>query len=553
MSVIVIPHKARIPARVQPTFFDLMPTRPVSVAKLGYNMESTFPDTAGLAATKAGGALYARWQPGWSSVESYSSPGTYSLGSATETSLAYCGANGIMPIAVCGYGPPYKNVFNLTVGSAGAAIGAYTIPVTGSVSSIITPTDYVMLTGNAQLTATGKWGYYGALIDSVDTVANTITLASALTVNLTAGETLVINRLIYASPADQLQTNPSLIAYFNYLEFVAGRIAANGAEGYVSIWNEPSWAHDPWDARGKFYDTVPNGMNADTRMRMFLQYGLTINNLPSGVRIVNDSTDKSGNDGVIEQGLAPTSAEVAASISLESIHPYHNLPEGFLWNPSVVSGGGYKLLNPTVDAGANFVFLAYAEDQANIGLGRISTEVGLSTSDDYHQAVWLLRRAVASWGCNMVPVMFALAEGSGGYSVTAPTTYAPRQAYTALQTLMSIVAGIGGSGGSASNLPTLVNWGSPGQQWPLWVSGLYGAGGSILFLWLRTGADNGTTWTTWPSPSTVMVWLQFAETGHTVTSAIDVVSGNNVTASIIGKILTVNGVGESVIAITLNP
>jgi hypothetical protein len=506
------------------------PAVSVNTTKLGYNMQSTFPDLNGLAAALAGGATIVRWQPGWSSVESYSSPGTYSLGTATETALAYCGTNGIVPIAVCGYGPPYKNVLTLTVaGGSTIPIGSYTIPVVETVSSISTPLDHVYLTGGTQIVATAKWGYYGA-----------------------PGSTLTVNRLLYASPADQLLTNPSLIAYFNYLEYVASRIAANGATGYVSIWNEPPWAHDPWDARGKFYDTVPGSMNSDTRMKMFLQYGLGINTLPSGVRIINGATDKTGSSGIIEQGLSPTSGEVSATIALESIHPYGNLPETSMWDQGKPSGGSYTLLNPTVDATSNFTNLARAEDLAAVGLGRIATETGVQISDDYHQAVWLLRRTVVSWACSVLPVIFALAEGVGDtFNVVAPVTYAPRQSYAALARLMTLIGTLGGAGGSSANLPTLISYNGP--TWPLMVVGVYGASGSALFLWQRTGYNSATTWTTWGAPATANVYLQMPSGTHSLVSATDLVSGNSVAATLSSGVLSVPNVGESVIAVALNP
>jgi hypothetical protein len=524
-----------------------------SQAQLGFNMGASFTNPTAMAAMKAIGATIARWQPGWGNVENYST-GDLSLGSATEAALAYSGQNGIQPLAVCAYGPPYSNVFDLTVGSGGAKTGDYTIPINGSVASIDMPLDYVMLKGNAQLTATGKWGYYGALIASVDTSSNTITLASALTTNLPAGTQLVVNRLRYDSPADQSQTNPSLLAYFRYCGFVADRIAANSATGWVSIWNEPAWAHDPWDARGKFYDTVPSGMNDDSRMKMFLQYALTVNNLPNGVKMINGATDKTGSNSILsQQGLSPTTATVANNIDVESIHPYGNLPDEGMWDPEEVNSAGnaYVNLNPTVDAGGNFNPMAFRDSKANIGLSVMATEVGTDYSDDKRQAVWLTRRVATSWGSNVIPVLYEFDNADGSnFGVWNSKTDTPRLAYYSLQRMMSLVKDVGGSGGSVSSTPSFVGYSA--GQWPPYATSIYGKEGTLLLVWQRTGYNTTTEWDTIPTPATYSAEFNLPS-GDQVVSATDLITGDSVPTSVSGNQLTLGAVGEDVQAILIKP
>jgi hypothetical protein len=526
-------------------------TEPASQAQLGFNMGASFTNLTAFAAMKATGATIARWQPAWGGVENYSS-GDLSLGSATEASLAYTAQNGIQPLAVCGYGPPYSNVFDLTVGSAGAKTGDYTIPVSGSVASVDTPLDYVMLTGNAQIVKEGKWGYYGALIASINTSNNTITLASALTDNLPAGTKLVVNRLRYASPADQSLTDPSLIAYFRYCGFVADRIAANGNTGWVSIWNEPPWTHDPWDARGKFYDTAPAGMNDDTGMKMFLQYALTINNLPLSVRIINGSTDRAGENGLLSQDLNPTSTTVADNIDAEGIHPYGNLPDSAMWDSAEPNSAEseYALLNPKVNA-ANFDTLSYGDAQTNSGLNVIATEVGTPEPNDLRQAVWLTRRVATSWGSNVIPVLYEFDNADGSnYGVWNSKTDTPRLAYYSLQRMMNLVKGLGGSGGVTSSVPSFIGY--SGGQWPPYATAVYGKDETLLLVWQRTGYNSYTTWDTIPTPATYSAKFDLPA-GDQVVSATDLITGTSVPTSIDGNQLTLGAVGENVQAILLKP
>jgi hypothetical protein len=540
---------ATVSGSLQPSSLAIPMPLPAGVSTLGYNMQSSFTDLTALGVLNAGGATLARYQPGWSSVEDYWT-GDLSLGSDAEAALAYCGQNGIQPVMVCAYGPPFSNVYNLTVGPDGASSGSSTIPISGSTSEVDTTRDYAMQGGN-QIVAEGKWGYYGALIAGVS--SNSITLASALTTSLSAGDTLNINRLRYASPADQSISNPSLVAYFRYLEFVASRLAANGCAGWCAIWNEPPWGHDPWHARGNFYDNPPAGMNTDDRMKVFLEYALTVTSLPAGVRIMNGSTDKTGGSSMLAQGLSPTSATVSENVSVESIHQYGNLPDTHMWNPPLtVEGGSYVKLNPTVDADSNFDGMAFDNAQANIGLTVMATEVGTEEPDDTRQAIWLARSVATCWGSNVIPIIYALTDGFddpvGGLNVINPNTYAPRLAYTALQRLMNLVGSLGGPGGSAANIPSFLGY--SGGTWPPYAVGVHGATHALLLVWQRTGHDTTTTWDTIDTPATYT--CQFSlPSGASVVSATDIITGSSVPTSSSVSTLSLTAVGENVQAILI--
>lgn len=501
--------------------------------QLGYNV--SFAGTAELAVAKRGGARYMRFQPAWSNVENYSSPGTYSLG-VQEAGLAYCGAHGLVPVAVCAYGPPWTTALTLTVSSA-VPTGSHDIPVTGAVASVVTPLDHVMRqAGNLNITA--RDSYYGSLIDTTDSGAGTITLASETTVALNPGDVLVVRRLLYESPADNDPDNPSVVAYFNYLRYVAERIAANGASGYVTIWNEAPWPNDPWDSRHQFYDSVPPGMSTTGRMKSFLQHALGINDLPDGVRIINGATDKTGASGLNAQGLNPTPTQVADSVAMESIHPYHNLPEGAMWDQSSNNGTRYTLLNPTVDVGGNFTNLAYAQDSAGSGLGRIATECGTDLVDSTRQALYALRRVLTCWACDVIPVVYALAAAP--YHVVNTPSFAPRAAYPALQRMMALV-------GQVTGVPAVTpTFSAYNGEWPAMVVRLFGADRSIVFVWQRTGHNSASPWKDWPTPAAGEA--TFTIGNLSVVDSVDLLTGAYVPVAPSNGTLTVP-VGESPLAL----
>lgn len=509
-------------------------------AHFGYNMQGNFGDPAADAAAVAGGAKIVRWQPAWSSVENYAT-GSLALKPEEETALRYFGAHRVKVIAVCAYGPPFSNVFNVTVAS-NVRSGSYTIPIQSNPGISRRGTDYIEKTDNSWIT--GIANYPGGLIASAS--GNTITLASHLTTSLSAGTVLKINRNRYPAVASTSPNDPSVAAYFRYLKFVAGRIAANGAGGWVAIWNEDLWAHDLWNAQGQLYDNPPAGLNPGDRMHEFLQYALRITDLPAGVRIINGASDKTGFSGVLSQGLPVTSTTVARNISFDSVHPYGNLPEQQMWNSHADSNGRYALLNPSVDAATNFRGMAYLDVHSGTGLRLMATETGADIANDNRQAVDLPRRVAALWAAGAPPVIYALNEGTTFDVMHSPTS--PRASYTALQRLANVVGTLT-PGGSANSVPAEIRCG-PGHKWPSYVVAVYGSNGVVLLAWQRTGYNSTATWSSLATPATYQ--CQFTlPSGLGVKSATDLVSGASVPASASGTTLTLGAVGEDVQAITL--
>lgn len=519
-------------------------------AVLGYNMQGTFEATAALDAAKAGGASIARVQFPWSEVEAYGSS-TMALSAPKEAALAYCASIGLKPMLIAAFGPPYTPLTTLTL-TADAAIGSTVLNVSGSLASIDTPYCHVLKSDGTQLpTDNGRWAYYGALIDSVDVGAGTITLAAPTAVALTTGNTLTVNRLKYKSLPDKDETRPEVAAYIAYAKFLAGRIAANGCTGWVELWNEPPWTHDNWNNRSRFYATPPGDLVADDRLSAILKAALLVNDLPAGVRFINGATHKTGTSGLVTNSLAPTSGQVAASVALEGIHPYGDKPEQSSWDPTQTddrSGTNfYQVLN-RLDASGNFRTLARRNDLANVGLRLTASECGGQLADDERQAIYLLRRVCSLWGMGVDALLYALHEGNDFDVAGAGPTYTPRQSYTALQRLMAQIALLGGSTGRRTlRVPQVI--GCQDSQWPPIVVAVSGRDAALLLVWRRTYDLTGGAWASLDGSGTVDVKFTMPA-GVSVAQAIDLKDGATVTPTIASGVMTV-AAGESVTAIRL--
>ena len=292
-------------------------------------------------------------------------------------------------------------------------------------------------------------GYYGALITAANTSNNTITLASATTVALTAGQTLVINQLLYPSCATPNSTDPSIVEYGGYVAYLGSRIAAHGLIGRVELWNEPPWLHDPWDHRGGFYDTVPNGITSVSP-----NFGIAENLAPTvaatGVHYNWGGTHKSGGRSVLNTGyMSPplTASDVANSISCESYHPYGNSPEDDLWFPTQLAAATSSTVFttglPGSNSGSNFKQGRWFNLQnPSLGFVQNITETGLITSDNVRKARFTMRQYLGYLADGLERVTFycfavPAANSSSTYGFVDETTQAPTQAYTAFQGLVA--------------------------------------------------------------------------------------------------------------------
>ena len=492
-------------APAQPTRpFMSYPPRPAAGALLGYNAQDTFSDPALMAALGASGAALVRWQPAWGNVEDFAT-GRLSLDAATARSLSYCASRGIHPIAVAAYGPPFASVLELKVsGREPVPRGSYSFAVTGDLKAVVTPTDHVLLAPATALT--GRSAYYGSLVAGVDLATNTLTLASATTVMLRPGATLTVNRLRYPALADARLDNPGVRAYLRYVQFLAEQIAQHHGSGYICLWNEYPWANDRWDSRAAFYDTVPKSISPVSGLFAIQAAALELSSLPSGVRLINGLSDKTGFCGVLrlpanlpgypraDHATIVSTRTVARNVVADGIHPYGNNPEAQAWDPSHTDnptwpGHAYRDVNPAVDSTTNFTFMKLQEDRSGTGLRMMATECGTAEADDTRQAVYLLRRVASLWGMMVVPVVYAFAEGN---TLSVMSANGPRESYVALKRLTALVADLGGPGGEAASVPTLDS--DAGLSWPLMTVGIYGAKGALLLVWQRTWAPDNRPW-----------------------------------------------------------
>jgi hypothetical protein len=412
---------------------------------LGFNMASLKNEWEFQMAAAAG-ATEARFQPAWAAVQNMS--GVFALPPADDTALNWCSKYGIHPLLVAGYSAPYHSLGTFTVAQAYPA-GTTAIRLNQSVAAVNVPYCHVMGV-RLQIVPENKWGYYGALITATDPGTNTITLAAATNVALTAGQSLIINQLLYPSCATASPTDPSIVAYAKYAAFLTEQIAAHGLSGRVELWNEPAWAHDPWDHRGAFYDKPPAGINV-VSPNFGIAENLASTKPPAGVRYNWGGTNKSGGRSVLNTSyMSPplTADEVANSIACEAIHPYGDSPEDHLWDPALLASAtihSILLSNlPGTNWGSNMKQARWLNLQnPSLNFRQNITETGTFTPDNVGKARYELRQYLAYLAVGMERITFYCFAAPGAMDGTSKTfgfvdekTKTPTQAYTAIQGLV---------------------------------------------------------------------------------------------------------------------
>lgn len=253
---------------------------------LGVNLGSaTYKQEWTFASVKAMGASHVRIQCGWSDVEKQTPPPAnrpaaveYVQTPACVAALGFAHQYGLRVTEVAAYGPPNHAILKLTT-TANAAPGDTTLHVAfesgvggDTLANLRALYDYVFdpkqlpgsgCTGNRPSIYLGcKHSYQGGLITAVRLDGPnraTLSLSSALRTGVPSGEELVINEILYPSAGTDSPTDPSVIAYVNYVQFLAEDMAQRGVQGEIELWNEPPWAGDPWDYRAALYDYLPSG------------------------------------------------------------------------------------------------------------------------------------------------------------------------------------------------------------------------------------------------------------------------------------------------------
>jgi hypothetical protein len=506
----------------------------------------------------AAGATHARYQCSWITTENQTPPPNntiaspqFTLQSDCEAGLASAASAGIHSTIVAAYGSPYHQILTVTVPN-GAPAGATSLDVQfasgvggDALSSMAPFYDTIISASEAQIT--NKHAYPGGLITGVtltDPTHASLTLASRLTSTLPGNTTTqyVINQYLYPPPASFSPTDPSVLAYARYAEFLASKISASGVVGEVEIWNEPPWSDDPWDDRYDFYDNQPVPVSPGPQKTYLPDWGfaaaLQSQTSPVPGATYNwGGTEKSGFNSMLNpQMLANTGASFRqpnSIVTTESFHPYGNNPEDLLWNepcleatinPYPAAAKSYTTCNFSV--GPN---TAYAVQESLIqrsinptwGIDHNITETGFqgSAGDDLHKARFVMRQFIGYQAAGVTPVQFyRLYDTSAqNYSFVNPTanadgTHSPLPALTALTGLMADLGKIKlgpVTSYSSANLPSIVNYRG---TYPLDTVSFVGsrtgdAINSVLFaVWQRSNTSG--TWATLSSPAPAPVTIQ---------------------------------------------
>jgi hypothetical protein len=509
------------------------------------------------------GAVEGRVQFGWEAVESIS--GDLVLSAASETALDRFSQYGLQPLIVAAYGPPRIRILTVTV-AADVPDGSYVIPVNEDVSGIDVPFCHVQRSTGAQIVAAGKWAYYGAFIHSVDTDNRTLTLAARTNVSLGAGDVLAVNRVRYPSVPTTDPNDPSIAAYARYAEFLAARMDAHGLAGRVELWNEPPWAHDPWDTRYRFYDSAP-----PEQERPAVQFGfaalLETTLAPGNVRYNWAGSHKSGFNSLLGPRMSPhpTQDQVLNSISSESFHPYGNSPEDHAWDPVCLADFSRSEFtchligtNPSSNFKSavrynlrNLIDDGWAIEQ-NI------TETGLITTNQLAKARWIIRHYVAMQALGIQRINFyRLADNGGQYGFVDATTQTALPAYIAIQGLASDAASIAlpPLPYAPGDLPAVVDYSG---SYPLTTVAIVGTqlpsdpANSILFVaWQRSYPSAGS-WLALASPDPAPVTVQIP-TGMIVAQAYDLVTRASVPSCSSDDGQVIVDVADNPVAVLLVP
>jgi Chitobiase/beta-hexosaminidase C-terminal domain len=551
----------------------------------------------------AAGATHARFQCGWSGNENQTAPPNnthaatqFTLEADCQAGLASSIAYGIHPTVLAAYGPPFHEILRVTV-PGGAAAGSTSINVQfaggtgGDTLSAMAPF-YNTIISSSKAPLTKKHSYAGGLITGVtvtDSTHATVTLASGLSQSLPGNTTTeyVINQYLYPPPASFSPTDPSVLAYATYAEFLASKISASGVTGEVEIWNEPPWADDPWDDRYDFYDNQPIPVFPGPQTAYLPNWGFAValysqTSPAAGVTYNWGGTEKTGGNSMLNaQMLANTGVAFLQPNSLlttESFHPYGNTPEDQLWSAPCLAAtinlfpiepSAFQPCNFFGNAGGNAAqavqySLVQQSRNATWGIGHNITETGFSgaTGDDLHKARFIMRQFLGYQAAGVTPIQFyrIYDTSTDNFSFVNPTanadgSHSPLPAYTALAGLMADLAKIKLSpvtSYGAGDLPTIASYRG---TYPLDTVAMAGAragdkANSILFtMWQRSNTSG--KWATLASPAPGAVTMQIPN-GLSVVAVINLDTRAAVPYTTSGQQITLQ-VSDDPIEVLLEP
>ena len=438
---------------------ETFPTVPLSRALNGFgiNLGSVLAQEWAYVEAKRAGCTEVRFQMAWSGVEDFDNPGRFNL-SAMDEPLRLCKKYGMRPIVVAAYGPPHRTIQTVTVNGL-HPIGSTTLTVTGNLSGIQLGRDHIG--GLWYQVGFGKPAYYGGIIHDVS--GQVITLGAATTGVFNNGDAISINRLLYPS-VDSMKAD-SAERYADYVTALANKIAGEGVEGRIEVWNEPPWVNDTWDDRSRFYDDpVGKGIATWTFTIQPLITALATRTMPPGIGLVSSGTNKSGGHGILRYLTADQVA--ASSFVADAIHPYGPYPEYSWWWTSGAGlswGAGFVNLN----GNSNFAFNAKVQaDNPSAGLEYVVTETGTHTTDNEVKRNYDLRHLVGAWSMGLTMVNFYSLADTVGLAQVDAVTHVPFDGWEDIVRLMDFLRVVNADV-DRYVLPSINTW--YGTEWNLAV------------------------------------------------------------------------------------
>jgi hypothetical protein len=583
---------------------------------LGFVVPQDYQDWE-FAAAAAAGATHVRFQCAWGSVEKQSSPpSNVSLGFAQDPNCALGFASaakyGMKATVVAAYGPPYHQILSVTI-PTGAAVGATSLEVQfasgvggDSLANLSYPYDYIMGSDGSMFTAVHN--YEGSFISGVvlrDSTHATLILASAVTTPLSANTTTqyAINEVLYPSPASFSPNDPSVIAYSNYVSWLARDMASRGIQGEIEIWNEPPWPDDLWDNRGDLYDVFPATQAPGPQYSGMPNFGFAANlqkgSLPEGISLIWGGTEKSGSNSLLFSTMHDTTglnvSQPTGVITSESFHPYGNTPEESMWLTSCLEGTVHpyplppdayqNCFLPGEKTGSNFMWAAQYSlvaqtENSSYGIAHSITETGSmppAAGLRTVQARFEMRQFIGFQADGISPVEFyAISDGTSndpsfgfvGYSGSG-STYIPYPAYTAISGFMADVRLISRLPVTEYSSSMLASIAAYAGSYPLSTVHIVGSrdgatsNSDMLVVWQRSytpgcgvsgqpnaaSCDNSWIQQASPQPGSVTVNIP---TGMQVSSVLNIDTRALVTYTISGQQLAFN-VADDPLEILIDP
>jgi hypothetical protein len=548
---------------------------------LGFNLDDN--QDWQFAAAAAAGATHVRMQCPWVTVEKQTPPpnnvpATQQYVQDPNCVLGFQSAKkyGIHPTVLAAFGPPYHQILTVTIPN-GAQVGATTLNVQfasgvggETLANIKFPYDYIQgpphqAPNYGVFTSAGS--YQGAFITGVtltDSTHATLKLASAVTVALPAGNTqYLINEVLYPSAATTSPTDPSVIAYGNYVSFLAQSMANAGVTGDIEIWNEPPWMSDPWDNRGALYDADlwpgpgSPGPSDSGEPNFGFVGNLQNKTLPPGITLTWNGTSGNGEASILAPNMYAESGvyanQPANVITKESFHPYGYEPEQVMFETSCLEATAQAYpawpagqftncylpgepVGTNIMAAVQYSMINQVQNPA-YGVGHSVTETGIippRAGLRAAQARFVMRQFLGFQAEGITPIEFfklydASTPNDPNFSFveyTGGTSYTKNPDYVAISGFMADIKPISNLPVAAYPASSLASVASYSGTFPLSTVHMVGAregataNSDMFAVWQRSYAGQNA-WITMASPAPAPVTVNIP-TGMQVTQVINV-------------------------------